>query len=240
MDGGWVHSREQPNGNGMEGKVAVVMTQAEPGSDRREAIVRRLYAGTFGDGEELGELAYACADKLGYEEAQRQICLGDGANWIKTEAQMHFPWAVKLLDWAHLARYVRRALRGAFPGKGQEQREERKQRYLPVRQKLWEGDVEAALDELTTWRRPEAPVEALEEAIGYLQSQKGWIGNYQALQEQGYPIGSGAIERTVELAINRRLKGHGRRWCRRNADSVLALRINTLNADPDGLNLKAA
>ncbi len=36
--------------------------------------------------------------------------LGDGAEWIKTQAAEHFPEAVKVLDWPHLWRKVRDAV----------------------------------------------------------------------------------------------------------------------------------
>jgi hypothetical protein len=41
------------------------------------------------------------------------------------------------------------------------------------------------------------------------------------------------VERAVELVINRRLKRRGMRWCRANADALVALRVRTLNSDWD-------
>ena len=32
-----------------------------------------------------------------------QVVLGDGAGWIKTQAELHFPEAFTILDWAHSA-----------------------------------------------------------------------------------------------------------------------------------------
>ncbi len=37
------------------------------------------------------------------------------------------------------------------------------------------------------------------------------------------------VEREVELVINRRMKRLGGRWCRSNANSVVALRVLVLN-----------
>lgn len=39
-------------------------------------------------------------------------------------------------------------------------------------------------------------------AIWYLQNQRGWIGDYERWQQQGYSVGSGMMERQVELVIN--------------------------------------
>jgi hypothetical protein len=32
-----------------------------------------------------------------------QVVLGDGADWITIQAELHFPEAVTILDWAHQA-----------------------------------------------------------------------------------------------------------------------------------------
>ena len=33
-------------------------------------------------------------------------------------------------------------------------------------------------------------------------TQHGWMGNYEHWQEQGYPVGSGLVERAVAVVIN--------------------------------------
>ena len=42
-------------------------------------------------------LVYTVACELGATEANKQVVLGHGANWIKTQAQEHFPEAVRVL-----------------------------------------------------------------------------------------------------------------------------------------------
>lgn len=58
-----------------------------------------------------------------------------------------------------------------------------------------------------------------------------WLGDYATWQAQGYPVGSGLIERAVAIVINWRMKGRGMRWRRHNASAVVALRVRELNAD---------
>ncbi len=48
-----------------------------------------------------------------------------------------------------------------------------------------------------------------------------------------YPIGSGAVEREVEVVINRRMKKQGMRWKRAPADAVVALRVEMLSQAKD-------
>jgi hypothetical protein len=231
LDGGWVPSREQKGG--MEGKVGVVATEVEDIGRGRRRLSRRRYVATFGDSGRLGALAYAAAHTLGGEEAQVQQVLGDGAGWIKTQAALHFPRAVKVLDWGHVARAVHKAIRAALPGKAK--RAQRKELHAEVPARLWWGDVEGALASLVGLRPGEGaePPAALDEAIGYLHEQRDWLGNYARWRDEGLAVGSGLVERAVGLVINRRMKKRGMRWRRSNADAVVALRVCRLNDDWD-------
>lgn len=58
------------------------------------------------------------------------------------------------------------------------------------------------------------PIKLLEDTIDYLDNQRDWLHDYQALKDQGCPIGSGLVERAVAVAINRRMKKQGMRWRR--------------------------
>jgi hypothetical protein len=231
LDGGWVASREQPGG--MEGKVGVVATGVEAIGPGRHRLSPRRYVATFGSSQAVGALTYAAARTLRGDQAAEQVVLGDGAEWIKAQAALHFPRAVTILDWSHLARAVHKAIRAARPGP--ERRAERRELHRTIPAHLWQGRVDEALAALTALRPAAAaePVRALEEALTYLAGQRAWLGDYQAWQEAGYPVGSGMVEREVDLVINRRMKRQGMRWRRANADAVVALRVRTLNDDWD-------
>ncbi len=227
LDGGWIASRDQAGG--MEGKVAVVATGVARLSPDRQRLYPRRYVATFGSAEHLGMLAYAATDALGATESPTQVVLGDGANWIKTQAAWHFPDAVKILDWAHLERTVHKAIRTARPG--QAYQAERRALYQTVEAQLWGGAVDAALETLRALRpaADQDPIPALEDTLGYIEGQRAWIGDYAPWVAAGYPIGSGGVERAVEVVINRRMKKQGMRWKRANADAVVALRVERLN-----------
>jgi hypothetical protein len=231
MDGGWVASREQAGG--MEGKVAVVATGTQPvGQHGRHRLTPRRYVATFESSEQLGRLAAGAAVALSGYAAGRQAVLGDGAAWIKTQAEQYFPDARGILDWSHLARAVHRAIRAACAGPAQRARRHELHQAIPAA--LWHGEVEAALAQLRALRpsAPDAPPCArLEETIAYVDGQRAWLGDYAAWQEAGYPVGSGLIERAVAVVINWRMKRRGMRWRRPNASAVVALRVRTLNAD---------
>jgi hypothetical protein len=168
------------------------------------------------------------------------VVVGDGAEWIKTEADLHFPQAVKILDWPHLWRKIQSAIRAVEPGQSKRERAWRKAQYEKLRALLWQGKVDAALAHLQGLRPgPDGePIEALEEVLTYLENQRDWIGNYQQWQEAGYPVGSGLVERGVSVVINPRMKRRGMRWRRVNATAVVALRVCLLNAEWDAASAK--
>jgi hypothetical protein len=231
LDGGWVACREQKGG--MEGKIAVVASHLEPvGKHGRHRLSRRRYVATFDSAEEVGRLAYAAACDLEATEARQQVVLGDGAAWIKTQAADHFPDAVKVLDWPHLWRKVQTAVRALQPGKQASRRAWRKAQYEVLLPLLWQGASEEARLHLHRLCPPAGEVPApVEEASRYLETQRDWIGNYAQWQAQGYPVGSGLVERAVALVINVRMKKRGMRWKRANATAVVALRVQQINAE---------
>jgi hypothetical protein len=65
---------------------------------------------------------------------------------------------------------------------------------------LWQGEREQALKHLHSLRPPTGEVPPpLEDAIRYLETQRDRMGNYECWQEQGYPVGSGLVERAVAV-----------------------------------------
>jgi hypothetical protein len=225
LDGGWVPSRAQSGG--MEGKVGVVATgQVACGRDRQRLWPRR-YVGTFASASVLGTQAYAAACQLEGDRASEQIVVGDGAEWIKTQAARHFPQATTILDWPHVARVLHRAIRAARPGRRQRALRRTLHRELP--ELVWHGQAQTARAVLMDLQVAAEPAAALETAISYLVTQQDWLGDYDAWQQAGYPIGSGAVEREVAILINGRMKGRGMRWTRAGADAVMAVRVDACN-----------
>ena len=250
LDGGWVPSREQRGG--MEGKVAVLaackeVRQPQPRPNPSELTwyelakaaragrrvgpahpraryVQRRYCATFASSAHLGRQAGHAARSMGLVP---HVVLADGANWIKTEAGRHFPGATCILDWPHLWRTVRKAI--TQTALEQQQSSAWKQaQSKQIKKWLWRGKVELVIARLQSWN---SSAKALKQALTYLHEQRDWIGDYEQWKEQGYPIGSGIIERAVAIVINRRMKKRGMRWKRGNATSLIALRVDLLNTD---------
>jgi hypothetical protein len=226
LDGGWVGSLE--NQEGMEGKVGVVFHGREQVGKARWQLKGRRFAATFQGSAVLGQLCYKEAFGLGVEHATRQAVIGDGASWINSIAQEHFPTARRILDLWHLEKRLAEALASVLAE--EEEREASRER---IRRYLRSGRVAEALEELEALEA-RASTKKLEEFVRYVRNNAPWIGCYEELKAAGYPVGSGAIEKGVDLVINRRFKGRkGMRWKRANAEKIVALPVLELNGDWD-------
>ena len=223
LDGGWVGSRDNPKG--MEGKVGVVYVDSEKVGETRRSLSGRRCTATFGSSERLGRQVYAQARMRGIDHAPKQSVIGDGARWISTIAEHHFPYAIRILDLWHLEHPVWKALRVSVPS------DEVGEVGHTLMDLLVRGRTAETLRELVKLvNRYET--DALRELTVYVSNNAEWICDYDSLRSEGYPVGSGAVEKAVDIVINRRLKGRrGMRWWRVCADGVVALRVLMLNND---------
>jgi hypothetical protein len=257
QDGGWVCNREKRGG--MEGKIAVIACGQEKGKEpelpseqmtwyevgkymrnhrhpprQRSRWNTRRYVATFEPARQLGTLAAHALQEMGLQD-HPQVVVADGAHWIKKETATHFPHAERILDWPHLWRTIRKAA-DAVELLTERSAQAHGKQVEQVKHWLWHGQVEPAQQRLKEWReelgahKSKIPP-ALRAAITYLDKQREWIGSYERWKQQGYPVGSGIVERAVSLVINRRMKRRGMRWLRKNATAVVALRVDLLNHD---------
>ena len=227
IDGGWARSRDNPNG--MEGKVGVVYVASEKVGEHRRSLSGRRYAATFGPSERAGRLIYAQARRQGIDHATKQSVIGDGARWISTIAEEHFPYALRILDLWHIEHRVWRSVRASIA------RQEVGTVCHTLMELLVRGRTEETLRQLVKLSH-RYPTDSLRELMTYVSNNADWIGDYDRLRSEGYPVGSGAVEKAVDIVINRRLKGRrGMSWKRVCADQVAALRVLTLNNDWDSM-----
>jgi hypothetical protein len=226
MDGGYVHSRE--NQCGMEGKVGLIYSDREKiGKDRYGLVDKRVVV-SFANSERLGQLCYLEAKEKGIDGADKKVVLGDGAPWIWHQKDEHFPEAKGILDLYHLKRAVWDALKKAQLPEGG-----RGTMGRGIVEALEEGAVDVACGLVEGLIAScEDGREELSGLLGYIRNNREAIPCYLKLKEEGYPVGSGAVEKQVDLVINRRMKGkRGMRWTRDGADGIAALRALRLNQE---------
>jgi hypothetical protein len=222
LDGAWVHSHDTTHG--LEVKVGVVHSGSlAVGATRRE-LVQRAYAATAQGVAAFGPLITAVIEQRNGFAATLQVLLGDGAAWIWRLGESLLPEATWVLDRWHLSEARRRALRAALPDKMI-----RAPWSARVEDRLEQGDVPGAVAVLAEVAAL-APHAALTEFAGYVTTLAPAIPNYAERRAAGERIGSGAIEKGVDVVVNRRLKGRrGMRWWRGRIEGMVALRLALLN-----------
>lgn len=222
LDGAWVRSWD--NAHGMEIKVGVVHTGSERCGVTRTRLTTRRYAATAAGVVPFGTHVTAAIERVEGFAAVEQTLLGDGAAWIWRLGGALLPMATQVLDRWHLRDARRRATRAAIPDKAM-----RQPWSVLLEEALDKGAVDSALTVLAQMQR-QYPHPSLAEFAGYLRTHAARIPDYAARQEAGQTIGSGAVEKGVDIVVNRRLKGRrGMRWWRERATGVIALRLAILN-----------
>jgi hypothetical protein len=209
----------------MEIKVGVVHTGSERCGATRTHLTDRRYAATAASVTAFGALVTAAIARVDGFAAGEQTLLCDGVAWIWRLGADLLPTATQVLDRWHL-RDARRATRAALPDK-----EQRRPWSVRLEEALDGGAVGTTLDVLAQMQR-QYPHPALAEFAGYVQHHAARIPDYAARQAAGQTIGSGAVEKGVDVVVNRRLKGRpGMRWWRERAAGVIALRLAILNEE---------
>ena len=156
----------------------------------------------------------------------KQTLLGDGAGWIWHFGDAALPAADDVLDRWHLRPGAAASLARGAAGQDRTRPVERAAEAL-----LEVGDVPGALAVLVDVAGV-APHPALDDFAGYLTALAPRIPNYATRRAAGERIGSGAIDKGVDLVANRRLKGkRGMRWWRQRVEGVTALRVALLNEE---------
>jgi hypothetical protein len=196
LDGGYVQSHDNPEG--MEGKVAVIASGRERVGRDRWRLTGRHYMASFGSAATFGPLVYQVAAESGVAQAESLVVLGDGASWITEIAAWHFPQAKRRLDLWHLLRRGHTAVLGEDLAEATAEAV-----WADLHEQLRRGAVDQALALVET----HLPSPVGREFAGYLVNQRDWIVDAESLLNQGEVVGSGAIEKGVDLVLNRRFKG---------------------------------
>jgi len=215
---------KQPDGSARtrEVKLGCVFTQSATGS---EGFAMRdpestSFVGAIESSDEFGWRMYGEALRRGLNRADKVVVIGDGARWIKTVADTHFPDAVVIIDLYHAREHVAGLCKLLFcaDGKNEKLHRERWWTYLD------EGNVEIIIGQArkTLGASRKNRKEVLQE-IGYLEKNKEKM-RYAKLRAEGLFVGSGVVEAGCKSIIGQRLKQSGMEWTVRGANSIIALR----------------
>jgi len=205
-----------------EAKLGCVFTQTtvdEEGYPIRDPETTS-FVGAIETAEAFGWRMYGEAQRRGLARAQSVVVLGDGAEWVKNLAEMHFPRAVAIIDLYHAREHVSNLCRLLFASD--------EKRMKTCRGRWWAlldgGRIELIVLQARRYL-PEDP--ALKKAavaeIRYLDKNKERM-RYTEFRTQGLFVGSGVVEAGCKTIIGQRLKQSGMEWSLRGANAIIALR----------------
>jgi hypothetical protein len=209
-----------------EAKLGCVFTQTRVDDEgfpvRDEAST--TYVGAIESCEDFGRRLYAEAWRRGWARAEKRVVLGDGAEWIWNQAELHFPGAVQIVDLYHARQHLWDLSAKVYPHDSAAQR-----RWVMVRKdKLDDGKIEPLIRLLraTATAHPDL-AEEIDGEINYFETNKERM-RYPEFRKQGLFVGSGVIEAGCKTVLGR-LKRSGMFWTVRGANTIIALRCCELS-----------
>jgi len=183
-------------------------------------IYRKKMVSSLAEGvEPFKKMLYAAAVEKGVHRASQVIFLSDGASWLGKCKEEYFPDAIQILDWYHAVEHLWVTAHTLF---GEANTEKCREWVTPLEELLWEGRVDEVIKKLTEMalssRRKQQT--ALFELRGYYVSNKANM-NYAYYRENGWYIGSCAIESANKYVVAQRLKLSGMQWKTHTADAMI-------------------
>lgn len=181
----------------------------------------RYQAGLMDLGELGGRLRRQAA-QIGMDHAEQWVALTDGGNGLDDFMEVHFPRAVRILDFYHAAEHLGDFAKAYLVGDADAAKALTEEWSHEMKH---EGGVAilATLEALDLKRRSAATKEAHRLVTGYVRNNLHRM-DYPRYRNEGWQIGSGHIEAACKTVVNQRLKHSGMRWGCDGADAVCQLR----------------
>lgn len=181
--------------------------------------VTAIFRATLKSVEETGDKWFLCALESGFGNETEVHCIGDGAPWIRDQADRIFSvQGSYLVDFYHVSEYLARA--------GEEISLENAKDWVKEQQYLLKsGKLYCVLQNLETFIYSEGKDQkegASYECYNYLVKRVLQLDYFGAILS-GLPIGSGEIESGHRHVIQKRMKRAGMWWKEENAEKVLQL-----------------
>lgn len=179
------------------------------------------YVGLVGDVDDFKAAFWALAARRGVLYAGDTAVTADGAAWIWRVASDLFPCSVQIVDWYHATHHLAQAAADRYPTDATAAANWQKS----LQTCLFQGQIEVVIAALQ--------MVADGKHQGYFKTHKRRM-HYQEFWENGYPIGSGAVESGIKQ-FKQRLTGPGMRWSRPAIERMVTLRAAALSRTFDAL-----
>lgn len=214
------------NGAKVEGRMVYVgmVFNPQPLEAKAEEISKpcegvRYLAGLY-TLPKLGTQMRRQAGQVGMNAADVWIALTDGGNGLEEFIDVHFPRAVKILDFhhatLHLAEFAKKFRTGALA-------ERLLDAWCHTLKHAGGQQMIRVLERLNANKMEQNVRDEYEGLLNYLRNNVRRM-DYPSYLKKGWQIGSGAIESACKTVINQRLCMGGMRWGEEGSDAVSHLR----------------
>jgi hypothetical protein len=215
-------TRDESGSSWRESKLGMIFssdniyTWTDKHGNKQRKIQKREYIAYIGSVTEFKKHLFSCALKNGYGIYENTVILGDGATWIRNIREELFPDAQQILDYYHLCENVNTFAKHCF------NMDESKYRpwATEICELLKNSEWAFVLKKLEHITKPAlCPVDLYR----YISNNSDHI-DYATYLQNGFIIGSGAIEGGNKSVMQHRLKQSGMRWNTDPAQYILTLR----------------
>lgn len=161
------------------------------------------------------------ATRRGFERADRQAVLGDGAPWSWNMADAYVPDAVQIVDRVQVKQPLRDVGKAIYGPTSELAMPWGRQRH----DELDDGRLDALLQAL---RPHTATHDEARKCVDYVERNRDRM-RYPEFRAQGLCTSTGVVEAGCKVAIGTRLKRAGMHWTVRGANAIIALRCCKLS-----------
>ncbi len=210
-----------------DGRMAYVGMIYNPSAhDDTSPIRDRRYLAGLYDLTDLGRQLHREALSVGWNKAEVQIALSDGAPCLEKFLKTYFPKAVLILDFFHAAEHLAELARTLHPQ--EEAHQQTLGRWCAMMKQQGGPAVLAELEQLDPTGWSIEAQEAWRRETGYFRNNVHRM-DYPGYRARGWRIGSGPIEAACKTVIGTRMKGAGMRWKPPATDAIATLRAAYLS-----------
>ena len=161
-----------------------------------------------------------------YEALLPIVAITDGASNIRKRLKkLGKKGVAMILDWYHLWKKVRNLL--SMISRNKREKQEYSKNLLLY---LWRGEKVQAMNYLSSQIKTRNQ-QKLDELKTYLSKHKSEIIDYEHRQKAGKSIGSGRMEKAVDLVIGNRQKRKGMSWSPLGSKALAILKVVELNGE---------
>ncbi len=203
--------------------------------EQKDGNYRYLIAGIDKEANEVVSLEEVVKTQLMIEYSRRKralpiVAITDGAKSIRNSLQLIFGTTITIiLDWYHLHKKVAELF--SMIARNKEEKHRHLNFIFPL---LWKGQTSEVISYLWREVKPRNSLK-LEELISYLDKHKAEIINYERRQMACKSIGSGRMEKAVDIVIGKRQKDNSMSWRSSGSKSLAILKVVELNDEWDSL-----